>query len=321
MAYPQGGYAGQGYPQGGYAGQGYPQGGAYPASGGQMPGPQIVMVQQQPGVGYAGGGYAGGGYPQQGVGYPPHAAQHATQQRGVMAVAVPPADDKTGAYLAFQDRQVRKGFITKVYGILLTQLLVTLTVVAYFTLNDDARDFVQSNPNVYRAAWFVSLVTLIALACCKGVRRKYPMNMITLAAFTLVEAYMLGTVAAYYTTESVMVAVAATAVVTASLMVYAHTTKTDFTMKGGVLTAGIVVLIVGFIFFILFPTRMGMIALGGFAALLFCAFIVYDVQLMIGGRHKNALSPDEYVFAALSLYIDIINLFSVILCMTGSRRE
>lgn len=32
---------------------------------------------------------------------------------------------------------------------------------------------------------------------------------------------------------------------------------------------------------------------------------------MIGGRHQCAVSPDEYVFAALSLYIDIIKCVSL----------
>lgn len=35
-------------------------------------------------------------------------------------------------------------------------------------------------------------------------------------------------------------------------------------------------------------------------------------QLLMGG-HKYSLSPDEYVFAALNLYLDIINIFLYIL--------
>lgn len=50
-----------------------------------------------------------------------------------------------------------------------------------------------------------------------------------------------------------------------------------------------------------------LIACGG--ALIFSAYIVYDTQLMMGGSHKYSISPEEYVFASLNLYLDIINLF------------
>ncbi len=34
---------------------------------------------------------------------------------------------------------------------------------------------------------------------------------------------------------------------------------------------------------------------------------------MMGGTHRYALDPEEYIFAALNLYLDIINLFIMIL--------
>ena len=36
---------------------------------------------------------------------------------------------------------------------------------------------------------------------------------------------------------------------------------------------------------------------------------MFDTQLMLGGKHKYSLSPEEYIFAALNLYLDIVNMF------------
>ena len=44
------------------------------------------------------------------------------------------------------------------------------------------------------------------------------------------------------------------------------------------------------------------LAMGG--AVLFSAYIVYDVHMI-----ANRLSPDEYIHASISLYLDIVNLF------------
>ena len=47
----------------------------------------------------------------------------------------------------------------------------------------------------------------------------------------------------------------------------------------------------------------------------------YQILLqMMGGKHKYSLSPEEYIFAALNLYLDIINLFLYILRIIGAAR-
>ena len=63
-----------------------------------------------------------------------------------------------------------------------------------------------------------------------------------------------------------------------------------------------------------------MIGYGAAGALVFSLYLVYDTQLMLGGKHKYALSPEEYIFAALNLYLDIINLFLYILMIVGAAR-
>ncbi|KFM82260.1 Protein lifeguard 2, partial [Stegodyphus mimosarum] len=42
---------------------------------------------------------------------------------------------------------------------------------------------------------------------------------------------------------------------------------------------------------------------------------------MIGGKHRYSLSPEEYIFAALNIYLDVINIFMSILQIVGYARE
>ncbi len=53
----------------------------------------------------------------------------------------------------------------------------------------------------------------------------------------------------------------------------------------------------------------------------FFQYLVFDTQMMMGGKHKYALSPEEYIFAALNLYLDIVNLFIFILSIIGNARN
>ena len=49
-------------------------------------------------------------------------------------------------------------------------------------------------------------------------------------------------------------------------------------------------------------------------------YLVYDTQIMMGGGKQYALSPEEYIFAALNLYLDIINLFLFILRIVAAAK-
>lgn len=49
--------------------------------------------------------------------------------------------------------------------------------------------------------------------------------------------------------------------------------------------------------------------------------MVYDVQLIVAGKHHQfQFGIDEHVFAALSVYMDIINLLIRLIHIFGDRR-
>lgn len=48
------------------------------------------------------------------------------------------------------------------------------------------------------------------------------------------------------------------------------------------------------------------LACGG--AAVFSMYIIYDLQMIMGDKAVK-ISPEEYIFAALSLYVDIVRIF------------
>jgi FtsH-binding integral membrane protein len=54
----------------------------------------------------------------------------------------------------------------------------------------------------------------------------------------------------------------------------------------------------------------------GLLALLFCMFLVYDTQTILGGK-KYSISPEEHIFAAIMLYVDVVYIFLAILNLGG----
>lgn len=44
--------------------------------------------------------------------------------------------------------------------------------------------------------------------------------------------------------------------------------------------------------------------------------LIYDLQLMMAGKAVQ-VSPDDYISSALSIFLDIINIFLMILAILG----
>ncbi|XP_047534996.1 uncharacterized protein LOC125069520 [Vanessa atalanta] len=71
---------------------------------------------------------------------------------------------------------------------------------------------------------------------------------------------------------------------------------------------------------IIFRSNILNILYAAAGALIFSLYLVYDTQLMMGGKHKYSISPEEYIFAALNLYLDIVNIFLFILTIIGMSK-
>ena len=216
----------------------------------------------------------------------------------------------------------RMGFIRKVYGILSAQLVLTFGFILLGTI-PAVNSALFSNPGTtmtfFCIALVLSFVTLIPLACVRSIGRSVPINYILLFAFTLCESYMLMLCCAKYNAEVVIAAAALTAGVTVALTIYAFTTKTDFTWLGGMLFAGICILIVtGLLYYIIRPTEVLYLLYCAAGVFIYSIYLIYDTQL-ISGKFGNAFEIDDYVIAAVNVYLDIINIFLYILSILGRK--
>ncbi|TTI92378.1 Protein lifeguard 3 [Bagarius yarrelli] len=128
----------------------------------------------------------------------------------------------------------------------------------------------------------------------------------------------------YYDTKSVFLALGITALVCIAVTVFCFQTKVDFTKCGGLFCVlGIVMFVTGIITAIVLSFKyipwlhMLYAAIG---AIVFTLFLAYHTQLLIGNR-KHSINPEEYVFAALSVYVDVIQIFLFLLQIIGSSQR
>lgn len=112
-------------------------------------------------------------------------------------------------------------------------------------------------------------------------------------------------------------AIGLTTIVVFALTIFAIQTKIDFTTCGGVLLIAGVLFIIFTIVVMFFPSHTLIYIQASIGVALFSLYLIYDTQLMMGGDRKNFISPEDYIFAALSIYLDIVNIFLYILVLLG----
>mmetsp|Transcript_48731 Transcript_48731/g.116003 ORF Transcript_48731/g.116003 Transcript_48731/m.116003 type:complete len:262 (+) Transcript_48731:51-836(+) len=256
------------------------------------------------------------------------------QKYGYAVPGHPSADENSDGELSgIADVAVRNGFVRKVYTILSAQLVVTTLVAG--VISQTATELKRSNPGVVSLMMVFSTAMTIGIMlvfmCCPNTMRESPTNYVLLALFTLAEAIMVGFVCANYTVQSVVVAFGITALVVVSLTLFACQTKYDFT---GLMPYFFVFSLVlcGLGLALSIAAMCGASQNGAFrsmylmyaalGALLFSGYIVLDTQLIVGGKHARfRFTIDDYCMAAITIYMDIVQLFLFLLQMFGQRRR
>ncbi|MBX9927597.1 MAG: Bax inhibitor-1/YccA family protein [Gemmatimonadaceae bacterium] len=101
-----------------------------------------------------------------------------------------------------------------------------------------------------------------------------------------------------------------------ALTTYAWVSRRDFSAWRSFFTVGLVVLILVSLLNMFFQNPGVSLWLAGATVLVFSGLLVYDTW-----RLRNLYAPDQYVAAAVNIYLDLLNMFLAILQLLGGGRS
>lgn len=210
--------------------------------------------------------------------------------------------------MMLESPELRWAFIRKIYSIIAIQLLATIAVASVVVSVRPISHFFSST-GAGLALYIVLIITPFIVLCpLYYYYQKHPVNYLLLGLFTISLAFAVGLTCAYTKGEVILESAILTAVVVISLTVYtfwAASRGHDFNFLGPFLFGAVMILLVFAFIQILFPLgRISVMIYGGLASIIFCGYIIYDTDNLI-----KRYSYDEYIWAAVALYLDIINLF------------
>jgi len=208
---------------------------------------------------------------------------------------------------------LRRGFIRKVLSILVIQLIITtLAIGVTFIDKNKTRTFLQNHQYGLWIALGVSIAVILVLVCYRKACRKVPLNYFLLTLYTASVSYLLASIAAVSKSTSVLFAGGFTLFAVFVIACYAWKAKKDLTKTAGGLLSLFSILFMVLIFGLIFQSRIINVIIGAVIGVVFSFLFAIDVQ-RLSGRYEQQFSLDDYVIAALDLYIDIVQIFTSVL--------
>ncbi len=221
-------------------------------------------------------------------------------------------------------KREQASFMTKVYGWMSLALLVTGLVAVY----------VASNPNLVAVIFgskFVFFGLIIGELFLVGYLSAavHKMSAATATAVFIGYSALNGLTMAFvflvYTAESIGSTFFITGATFAIMSVYGYITKKDLTAIGSLLMMALIGLVIATVVNMFFQNEMLYWITTYAGILIFTGLIAYDTQkikeMNIIGNEGTEEDRKEAVMGALSLYLDFINLFLLLLRVFGRTKD
>jgi len=208
----------------------------------------------------------------------------------------------------------RATLVRRTYSLVFASIVVTIGAAAYAMSSQRMMDAVLAHP------WIMLLCVFAPLFLAQMARNSFPQNIGFVFLFTFAEGLYIApfiAIAERFSPGIAMQAGVLTLSAFGALTLYAFVSRRDFSAWGGFLMTGVIVLIVASLLMMFTHSTAGYTWLAGIGVLLFSGLLVFDTW-----RLRNVFGPDDYVMAAVSIYLDLLNMFVFILSLlSGGRRS
>jgi FtsH-binding integral membrane protein len=214
-----------------------------------------------------------------------------------------------------------RAYMQRVYGYMAGGLTLT-GIVAYAAAVSGFYQSITGTPLI----WVVMLAPLaFVFALSFGIQHMSAGTATVLFwVYAAVMGLSLGSIFLVYTGASIARVFFVTAATYGAMSLYGYTTKTDLSRFGSFLLMGVVGIVIASIVNIFLQSSAFQFAISVIGVLVFVGLTAYDTQRikeMYLESDTSEAAGRKAVMGALSLYLDFINLFTMLLQLFGHRRE
>ncbi len=216
-----------------------------------------------------------------------------------------------------------RAHMNKVYGLMSVAMVITGAVAYFVGTNEQLLAAIFGTP----LKWVVMLAPLGVIFMFGSM-----VNRLSVAAaqavfwgFSALMGLSISYIFAVYTGFSIAQTFLVTAIAFAGLSLFGYTTKKDLSGMGTFLMMGLIGLIVAMIVNIFLGSPAIMFAISVIGVLIFAGLTAYDTQnikntyLQMATGHRSDWLEKAAIMGALSLYLNFLNMFMLLLHLFGNR--
>ena len=209
----------------------------------------------------------------------------------------------------------RATLVRRTYGLVFVSVVVTAIGVAFGFSQPSLMEAVARHP-------FITMIAMFApLWMAMQARREFPKNLILTLLFTFVEGIWIAPFLFMAERQAPGISLQAgglTLSAFAVLSLYAVVSKRDFSAWGSFFIVGLWVLIATSLINMFVGSALGSIWIAGGTVLVFSGLLVFDTWRIV---RSGQYGPDDYVPAAVNIYLDLLNMFLAIVRLLGGGRR
>jgi FtsH-binding integral membrane protein len=224
-----------------------------------------------------------------------------------MGVSLPGTLVRTG--------EERATLVRRTYGLVFISVIVTALGVAFGFTQPALMQAVAQHPIITMLAMFAPLFMAMQA------RRSFPRNIILTLIFTFIEGIWIAPFLFMAERGSPGI-VGQAGLLTLStfgvLSLYAVMSKRDFSAWGSFFIVGLWVLIATSLINIFVGSALASLWIAAGTVLVFSGLLVFDTWRIV---RSGQYGPDDYVPAAVNIYLDLLNLFLAIISLLGGGRR
>jgi len=227
-----------------------------------------------------------------------------------------------------------RSYMLKVYNYMASGILITGIISLLFfklSVNTDASGAIVSLTSLGNTLFFSGFKWIVMLAplgvvfyMSFGINKMSASKaQITFWIFAALMGLSLSSIFLFYTGTSITRVFLITSATFGAMSIYGYTTKRDLTKFGSFLMMGLIGIILASLVNIFMKSTMMHFVISILGVLIFVGLTAYDTQKiknMYQSSDTGELIGKKAVMGALTLYLDFINLFIMLLRLFGQRR-
>ena len=201
-----------------------------------------------------------------------------------------------------------KGFIRKVYGLLMVQMLIVLGVCIFANYNKTFQ-YLLSFRSLLILANIILIGIMLLLLIKMNWMMKVPLNYFLLLLFTLSFSWIIARETYKCKLQNVIISFCLTILTVFILTIYTFFTKRKVKMAVWAILISFILIIVSIFLFIFLRIRILILFMNILCVVIFSLYLVYDTERILTTRGGTLVFADAYILAVMLLFIDIIYIF------------